>query len=340
MKSLLLDLFRNSLCLRKQIIFRQIYQPILRAYLKVWSKNWMLKVPKIAVLMSKWSFERGLLYWSALFSLNCLCAQTWQATILPGYRQDCLDWKVRSADVITKEKWKRLHTTQIMGRLESILSNNIYVRAEANYGDIDKGRKSFDEEDRAGLVSFSQKGWLKADTKGHTYDASAALGYRLSCLCDDMELFPLIGYACSFQNLTDRNYEDSLYPFNFFKNSKSHYSYRWHGPWIGLNIAYRFKHLLGYAEYQYHWVHYYAKIKDNFIDNLRESQKNHAVHGQKLTLGIDIPLHKAWFFGLRGDCLVFQGSNGRHRMQSQNHSLKKIRWSSASISLSLSTLFY
>jgi hypothetical protein len=33
----------------------------LRAYPKIWPKNWLIKMPKIAVLTSKWIFERGLL---------------------------------------------------------------------------------------------------------------------------------------------------------------------------------------------------------------------------------------------------------------------------------------
>jgi hypothetical protein len=56
-----LDLFRNSLWLRKLMIFEQIYWQILRAYGNIWSKNLTINMPKIAILLTKWNFERGLL---------------------------------------------------------------------------------------------------------------------------------------------------------------------------------------------------------------------------------------------------------------------------------------
>jgi hypothetical protein len=56
-----LDLFQSLLCLKKLMIFEQIYRQILRAYVSIWSKNLSMKLPKRAILASKWSFERGLL---------------------------------------------------------------------------------------------------------------------------------------------------------------------------------------------------------------------------------------------------------------------------------------
>ena len=56
----ILDFFRNSLCLRKLMIFEQIYRQILRAYVNIWSKNLTIKMPKMAILTTKWSFERSL----------------------------------------------------------------------------------------------------------------------------------------------------------------------------------------------------------------------------------------------------------------------------------------
>lgn len=41
------------------MIFEQIYRQILRAYVNIWSKNLRIKMPKMAILTAKWSFERS-----------------------------------------------------------------------------------------------------------------------------------------------------------------------------------------------------------------------------------------------------------------------------------------
>ena len=58
---IVLDLFQNSLCLKKLWIFVRIYRQILRAYLSIWSKNLAIKMPKRQILASKWGFDRSLL---------------------------------------------------------------------------------------------------------------------------------------------------------------------------------------------------------------------------------------------------------------------------------------
>ena|GEM_PF-1085870 len=71
----ILDLFRNSLCLKKLAFFVQIFGKILRTYEYIWSKNFAEKMPKRAILANKWNFERGLLLFLLIpFSLM---AQEW-----------------------------------------------------------------------------------------------------------------------------------------------------------------------------------------------------------------------------------------------------------------------
>lgn len=61
MQLFLLVLFRNSLYLENLMIFVQIFDQILRACVNTWSKNLIEKMPKRAILTSKWNFERALL---------------------------------------------------------------------------------------------------------------------------------------------------------------------------------------------------------------------------------------------------------------------------------------
>lgn len=52
-----IEIFRNLLCLKKLIIFEQIFWKILRAYVSIRS-NSTRKMLKSAIFLSKWSFER------------------------------------------------------------------------------------------------------------------------------------------------------------------------------------------------------------------------------------------------------------------------------------------
>ncbi len=78
----IIDLFRNSLCLKKLKIFEQIFRKILRAYVNIWSKNFAKKMPKMAILASKWSFERGLIF---LLLFLSGCAHKKEAPPQPSY---------------------------------------------------------------------------------------------------------------------------------------------------------------------------------------------------------------------------------------------------------------
>ncbi len=55
-----LDFFRNSLCLKKLKFFVHVGSEILRACVSTWPKNLWDKMPKKAILASKWNFERSL----------------------------------------------------------------------------------------------------------------------------------------------------------------------------------------------------------------------------------------------------------------------------------------
>jgi len=58
----LIDFFRNSLLLRKLMIFEQIDRQIFPPYVNIWWKNLTIKMPKMAILTTKWSFERSLIF--------------------------------------------------------------------------------------------------------------------------------------------------------------------------------------------------------------------------------------------------------------------------------------
>lgn len=82
----LTDFSRNLPCMRKFMVFDQIYQKILRAYVNICSKNFQIKMPKIEILITKCrSFEKNLILlfiiiplWLAILTgcqANSLCLE-------------------------------------------------------------------------------------------------------------------------------------------------------------------------------------------------------------------------------------------------------------------------
>jgi hypothetical protein len=71
----LIDFLRNSLCLVKVIIFRQVFNQILKPCVSTWLKNLIGKMPKGAILTEKWSYVISLMIFGA-FGSSCVAAET------------------------------------------------------------------------------------------------------------------------------------------------------------------------------------------------------------------------------------------------------------------------
>jgi hypothetical protein len=256
-----------------------------------------------------------------------------------GYRKDHLKWSVSSqpgANIIIKEKWKNLEVLQYSGRADFYFCERFYLSGTANYGKLMNGRKSYDEIDLDEIVSFDEDGWLKAHTKGHVYDFSCGSGYLFPFFCDRMRAIPLIGYSYHFQKFIDSDYTDSVFLLNLFEDVTSSYSYRWKGHWIGFNCSYHFENDFKAAfEYQYHWLSYHGSIKDNFIENSEEIQKNHHVHGHAIALKMISPCWNNFALSLEGNYKFSSGKNGTNEIEGEIFDLKKISWGSANIQLAI-----
>lgn len=155
-----------------------------------------------------------------------------------GYRQDRLEWTTHAGhdgsgsssgydygyglpvDLKSKVKWKDLQIWQIEAKGEYVTCDNIYLRANADYGWITSGKNSDSD-----YVSFSGFGGgsygsgsdsfefahSKSHVKGHVYDARIAIGYQFKMCDDSFAIAPLIGYSWSGQHLKDKNLHQEFY---------------------------------------------------------------------------------------------------------------------------------
>jgi hypothetical protein len=170
-----------------------------------------------------------------------------------GYRQDRLEWKTSShfdssysgysggsdyygydgdsfynddeflygvpARASSHLKWKDLNIWQIEAKGKYITCDNLYLRANADYGWITSGKNTdrdfvqFDGYDNSyAPVSGSEVEFARSHSKvkGHVYDVKLAVGYQFK-LCDDsFSIAPLIGYSWHGQHLEDRHLRQSF----------------------------------------------------------------------------------------------------------------------------------
>ncbi|MFI0434695.1 MAG: hypothetical protein ACH350_03065 [Parachlamydiaceae bacterium] len=211
-----------------------------------------------------------------------------------GYRQDKLEWKTSSdfdsssygadygkglpVNLQSKLKWKDLQIWQIEAKGKYVTCDNIYLRANADYGWITSGKNTdsdyvtLDRSDDYFFGSNSGSGLefakSKSKAKGHVYDVKLALGYQFKMCDDSFAIAPLIGYSWNGQHIKDSHLKQNVYldgiglPDVQFVRSRSSYgsfseycdSYsssnsggkhskynaHWRGPFLGFDFDYRF----------------------------------------------------------------------------------------------------
>jgi len=206
-----------------------------------------------------------------------------------GYRQDKLEWKTSSnlgsssygsyADELplklqSKVKWKDLQIWQIEAKGKYITCDNIYLRANADYGWITSGKNSdSDSVDIYGRGYSSNSDSFefahsKSHAKGHVYDVKIAIGYQFKMCDDSFAISPLIGYSWNGQHIKDNHLKQNFYfdeadivdveviraksdSYASFSDYGSYGSYgsgrnnskynaRWNGPFLGFDFDYRF----------------------------------------------------------------------------------------------------
>lgn len=154
-----------------------------------------------------------------------------------GYRNDSLSWKEEAATVfgavpvsrVSKVHWKNLNIWEIEAKGKYVTCDDIYLRANADYGWITSGRakhKEYVDTDvsMSNLTgsSFSSGSEFsnaensafeisnrKANARGHVYDVTFALGYQFR-MCDDaFSISPVVGYSFNGQHLNFNHHRHS-----------------------------------------------------------------------------------------------------------------------------------
>lgn len=299
-----------------------------------------------------------------------------------GYRQDRLEWKTKSnfdssygsnedycqipLALQSHVKWRNLNIWQIEARGKYITCDNIYLRANADYGWI-TGGKNKDSDSMAfnnGVDdNFSEFSKSHSKARGHVYDVKIALGYQFKMCDDSFAIAPLVGYSWNGQHVEDRglknNSSSGSYDYYTFRGRHSKYNTRWNGPFIGFDFDYRFG--CGceadweiFGAYEFHWANYNAKadwrLRTDLFDGFRHHAKN--AYGQVFDIGIKWDFCECWTLALKGEFQWWWADKGRDRSKISEERcgnvrekcflripLRDIKWDSASVSLLVGMVF-
>jgi len=154
-----------------------------------------------------------------------------------GYRQDRLEWRTSSnfdsssysedsyvglpLNLQSKLKWKDLQIWQIEAQGKYITCDNIYLRANADYGWITHGKNTDSDYVNFGETESSYESYgsessfefahSKSKARGHVYDAKIAIGYQFKMCDDSFAISPLVGYSWHGQHIKDKHLKENFY---------------------------------------------------------------------------------------------------------------------------------
>lgn len=316
-----------------------------------------------------------------------------------GYRQDSLKWKTRNncgcsctcdeespvfaADFPLRSsselEWKNLNIWLIEARGHYVTCDNVYLRANGDYGWITSGHnhdrdfRGFENDDYDYEFSHS-----RSHTKGHVYDAKIAVGYQFK-LCDDsFSISPLIGYSWHGQHLKDdrlsfssydtcgcddtvvytdyfETYGSCCYDYYSCGGTNARYNTRWNGPFLGFDFDYRFWcdwELFG--TYEFHWARYHAKAHWNFRSDLFDGFRQHAknAYGHVFDIGFRWDFCDCWTASVKGEFQWWWADHGRDTaLFAENEfceiktkcylslPIRDIKWCSAGVTIDLGMVF-
>ena len=299
-----------------------------------------------------------------------------------GYRRDKFSWTheglpvdvVAPTRLVAKSQWHDLNIWQIDARVKYVTCDNLYFRANADYGWVTSGkftRKDYVEAgDTSGSASVASDAVemsnfsVKAD-KGHVYDATLAIGYQFKMCDDSFALAPVVGYSWNGQHYElggDNSSSSSSYVVDVAAESsgsgtsRNKFNTRWNGPFLGVDFDYKvWCDWSIFATYEFHWVRYHARTHwrfdpSNNLDGFNQRGKN--AHGQVASVGVNYDFCECWTASLIGEWKYFRSNKGQHKeliSDVDNGSieqrcyrytpLKHATWQSGSITLDVGMLF-
>lgn len=232
-----------------------------------------------------------------------------------GYRRDHLCWSIQgykgNPNKLSELTFRDLDIFQIGFDFQALTYNNIYVRANIDYGWILSGQVQ--DSDYAGsnrTKEFSRS--LSKCNDDNVFDFTIGLGYLFDICDTGFTIAPLAGYSYNRQNLRFREgqtiinvfFPDEIGPF---EGLNSTYQAGWNTGWLGVDLGYPVAcNFWLFANYEYHLGTYKARANWNLRDDFAGDfiHKANTYNGNVLNAGVEYLLCDSWTVGLAG-CYQF-----------------------------------
>lgn len=254
-----------------------------------------------------------------------------------GFRKDKFHWGLSSKGIIedpairqafpevtvpgvktgirSKLHWKDLRIAEMGGMAEYVSCRNYAIRVDARYGRIYHGEVIDDDYLN---INENQYKMFSAESKagrGHVYDLSGGVGYRVTSTCKRFVAIPMVGYAQYGQYL--HMYDGSLRFDAIFHQPgpivglNSTYTTRWFGPWVGLDFSTRVERCAYmFGSFQWHMLYYRAHGRWNIREDMGPFYHKAYGYGWLATLGGKWEIWNNWSIGVMGSYRMFRTNSG------------------------------
>ena len=306
----------------------------------------------------------------ATFSLWMMSLSTIEGTIIGdgnyfsvdvknGYRVDNLVWSIQGTDgipnIISELQFKDIEIYQLGLEARVILSNNIYVRSNIDYGWILDGKDQDSDYLGSNRTLEYSRSYAKIEDD-FVFDFTLGIGYLFDICDTGLTIAPMLGYTHNEQHFRMTNgfqVVDTFFPERIgpILGLNSTYRTEWDSVWLGLDAGYLLHcDLFVYGNYEFHWANYHAlgnwNLRDDFIGDFHHHANGGT--GNVGVLGTKYAFCDGWTVGIEGEYQRWKTIHGFDRTNIQvsgdvvfpaGTRLNPVTWRTWSISGNIGYLF-
>ena|GEM_PF-416507 len=270
-----------------------------------------------------------------------------------GYRTDDLDWNIagdingRNPNILSELTWEDLQSYQVSGTARLTARPFVSGRLSGNYAWILDG-KNQDSDYLGNNRTLENSRSNNTAEDGFLLDLSGGIGYPWEPSAGrryDLRLTPLAGYSYHEQNLRITEGVQTIPATGSFSDLNSKYQTRWRGPWVGLDLEFKFSpEIRCFGGFEYHWADYKADARWNLRDDFSQPKSfRHTADGNGIigSAGIGYLLSKHLSLELSTayqDWSADEGGLDRTFFSNGTTSdtrLNEVNWESVEVSLGL-----
>lgn len=251
-------------------------------------------------------------------------ADTASVQVGAGYRQDYVNWKIQTPDIVVPDavshlKFRDMDIVTTGVKIKANLGCSIFFRTSFDYGWVEDGRLREDDAFLTAATSTVFDGGVATSASylesvvhnrmrhSHVWDFDIGVGYPIQCWCDDFQIAPMVGFSYDRQFLRVHDHahiydgfttaQEALLGIVPTGESNSKYTFSAWGPWLGLDAVYASQDCWSlYGEFELHFARLRRERDSNtgfeFFDDY---ERTNSGWGAVFKVGGNYVLCENWF---------------------------------------------